>query len=300
MHLSIRELSKTYPNSVKALDQVTLEIGPGMFGLLGPNGAGKTTLMNTLATLQSADAGRVYFGDMDVLKEPHKLRPHLGYLPQEFGVYPRTSAQVMLGYFAQLKGLSEAHSRRSHVLHLLELVNLTDERARDVDTFSGGMRQRFGIAQALIGSPKLVIVDEPTAGLDPAERNRFHNILSEIGENTVVLLSTHIVEDVANLCSQMAILHGGRIVAQGKPEELKAALRGQVWETATDKSHAHALRTAWRSDGTPSVRHLSSRLTGGRMLVTVAAATSPGPEFRPKAPDLEDVYFSFVPQEAEE
>src|SRR6476660_9976759 len=217
MDLAIRGVSKTYPNGVRALHDVTLDIPRGMYGLLGPNGAGKSTLMRTIATLQEPDQGKIYLGDIDVLRQKQELRKTLGYLPQEFGVYPRTSAQDMLSHLALLKGIVDAKQRKSAVEALLQRTNLWEHRKKALTGFSGGMRQRFGIAQALLGNPRLLIVDEPTAGLDPEERNRFHNLLGEIGENIVVILSTHIVEDVSDLCPRMAVLAGGRVLVEGKP-----------------------------------------------------------------------------------
>src|SRR5580658_6836665 len=233
--LEIRNLSKTYPNGVAALKDISLSIPTGLFGLLGPNGAGKSTLMRTIATLQDADAGSIRLGDLDVLADKPAARRVLGYLPQEFGVYPRVSAEAMLEHFAVLKGVTVRSERNSLVEALLHKVNLWDVRKRRLGTFSGGMRQRFGIAQALIGNPRLMIVDEPTAGLDPEERNRFLNLLAEVGENVVVILSTHIVEDVTDLCQRMAIISKGRIVASGAPSELTAALKGHVWKKIVPK-----------------------------------------------------------------
>src|SRR5438132_151618 len=234
--LSIHKLSKTYANGVQALRDVSLEIPTGMFGLLGPNGAGKSSLMRTIATLQDADAGTIVLDDIDVLREKERVRRVLGYLPQDFGVYPKVSAEDLLEHFAVLKGLTNKKERREAVDALLHQVNLWDARKRKLGTFSGGMRQRFGIAQALLGNPRLVIVDEPTAGLDPQERNRFLNLLAEIGENVVVILSTHIVEDVHDLCPRMAVLAGGRIVKEGAPAELTHELAGRIWKKAIDKS----------------------------------------------------------------
>ena len=229
MLLSIQNLSHTYPNGTRALDAVSLDIPAGMFGLLGPNGAGKSSLMRCLATLQLPSAGQIHFGGIDVLRQPAELRATLGYLPQDFGVYPRVSAIELLAHLAVLKGVAGRGERRDTVEALLRQVNLWDVRNKAVAGFSGGMRQRFGIAQALIGNPRLIIVDEPTAGLDPEERNRFNNLLSEIGEDVVVILSTHIVDDVTDLCPRMAILVAGRIVLTGTPVELMAALAGRVW-----------------------------------------------------------------------
>ncbi|WP_420434492.1 ABC transporter ATP-binding protein [Hyphobacterium sp.] len=284
--LEITSLSKTYGNGVRALDNVSLSIPKGMFGLLGPNGAGKSTLMRTIATLQNADTGSIDFDGIDVLKEPAKLRAQLGYLPQDFGVYPRMSARAMLDHLAILKGISDNKERKRVVDGLLEQTNLTKVAKKSVASYSGGMRQRFGIAQALIGDPQLIIVDEPTAGLDPEERNRFHNLLSEIGENVVVILSTHIVEDVADLCPQMAILNQGRIVAEGAPSDLIASLEGKVWKKRIAKADLPAHRAQYNV--------ISMRLTQGEVLIHVEADASPGEGFEPVAPDLEDVYFSTI------
>ncbi|MGD9402841.1 MAG: ABC transporter ATP-binding protein, partial [bacterium] len=238
--LSIKNLSKTYENGIKALVDVNLEIPMGMFGLLGPNGAGKSTLMRTLATLQEPDSGTVMLGDLDVLRDKDGVRRILGYLPQEFGVYPRFSAEAMLNHFAVLKGISDGGERRTTVERILDVTNLNSVRKQKLGTFSGGMRQRFGVAQALIGDPELIIVDEPTAGLDPQERQRFLNLLSEIGENVVVILSTHIVEDVRELCSQMAIIDRGRVLMSGDPRKFAAELEGKVWRKSIEKDQVDA------------------------------------------------------------
>lgn len=282
--LSISGLTHVYSNGVRALDGVDLDIPAGMFGLLGPNGAGKSTLMRTIATLQSPDSGRIVFGDINVLQEPERLRRTLGYLPQDFGVYPRVTARDMLDHMAILKGFSKASERSEIVEGLLNQVNLWSVRNKAIAGFSGGMRQRFGIAQALIGSPKLIIVDEPTAGLDPEERNRFLNLLAEIGEGVVVILSTHIVEDVADLCPRMAILAGGRIVAQGAPHDLTQALRGRVWRKEIPRSALEEYRQRFNV--------ISTRLAGGATLINVLSDTAPEPDFRPVEGNLEDVYFS--------
>ncbi len=284
--LEIRNLSKTYGNGVRALDDVSLSIPKGMYGLLGPNGAGKSTLMRTIATLQNADRGSIDFNGIDVLKDPAKLRSQLGYLPQDFGVYPRMSARALLDHLAILKGISDNRERKRVVEGLLEQTNLTKVAKKSVASYSGGMRQRFGIAQALIGDPQLIIVDEPTAGLDPEERNRFHNLLSEIGENVVVILSTHIVEDVADLCPQMAILDQGRIVAEGAPSDLVSQLDGKVWKKRIAKTELPEHRT----------RHnvISTRLTQGEVLIHVRAESNPGEGFEAVAPDLQDVYFATI------
>jgi ABC-type multidrug transport system ATPase subunit len=282
--LIIENLTHVYGNGVKALDEVNLTVPKGMYGLLGPNGAGKSTLMRTIATLQSPTAGHVRFGDIDVLKDPEALRRTLGYLPQDFGVYPRVSAYDMLDHMAVLKGLSNGAERRETVEALLNQTNLWDVRRKALAGFSGGMRQRFGIAQALIGDPSLIIVDEPTAGLDPEERNRFLNLLAEIGENVVVILSTHIVEDVSDLCPAMAIICDGRIVKQGAPTELVAALKGRVWVKTIDKAELDSVRARYQV--------ISTRLFAGRTVVHVLSDSDPGDGFAPIAGGLEDVYFS--------
>ena len=285
-HLHISNLHKTYPNDTKALQGIELELNNGMFGLLGPNGAGKSTLMRIIATLQSADQGSVRFNGVDIAEEPLSIRESLGYLPQEFGVYPRASARRLLDYIAVLKGLTNRQERREQVDYLLQQTNLYEHRKRAVHTFSGGMRQRFGIAQALLGEPRIIIVDEPTAGLDPEERYRFLNLLSEIGEHIIVILSTHIVEDVKELCPQMAILAAGRIVQQGSPTALCAALNGKLWQTQISKSELAAFRLRFPI--------LSQRLQAGKIQLRVLADASPGQEFEPVAPDLESLYFSAV------
>lgn len=282
--LQIAELTHIYSNGVRALDRVTLDIPAGMFGLLGPNGAGKSTLMRSIATLQSPGSGSIRFGDIDVLKEPEKLRRTLGYLPQDFGVYPRVSARDMLDHMAILKGFSKASERGEVVDGLLNQVNLWPVRNKAIAGFSGGMRQRFGIAQALIGNPQLIIVDEPTAGLDPEERNRFLNLLAEIGEGVVVILSTHIVEDVADLCPRMAILASGRIVAQGAPRDLTQALRGRIWRKQIARASLEEYRQRFNV--------ISTRLAGGATLINVLSDTPPEQDFTPVEGNLEDVYFS--------
>jgi len=282
--LIIENLTHIYPNGAKALDEVSLIVPKGMYGLLGPNGAGKSTLMRTIATLQAPTEGHVRFGDIDVLKDPEELRKTLGYLPQDFGVYPRVSAYDMLDHMAVLKGVSNGKERREMVEYLLNQTNLWAVRKRALAGFSGGMRQRFGIAQALIGDPSLIIVDEPTAGLDPEERNRFLNLLAEIGENVVVILSTHIVEDVADLCPAMAIICDGRIVKQGAPLDLVAGLKGRIWKKTIDKGELDAYR------GRYQVIH--TRLFTGRTVIHVEADSDPGDGFVPVEGGLEDVYFS--------
>ncbi|MGF1456470.1 MAG: ABC transporter ATP-binding protein [Alphaproteobacteria bacterium] len=286
--LSIKGLTKTYGNGVRALDAVSLDIPKGMFGLLGPNGAGKSSLMRTIATLQQPDEGTIAFDGIDVLENPTGIRRILGYLPQDFGVYPRISAESMLLHMATLKGIPSGE-RKDVVHELLRQTNLYDVRRKGLATYSGGMRQRFGIAQALLGDPRLIIVDEPTAGLDPEERNRFHNLLSEIGENVVVILSTHIVEDVAQLCPRMAILAGGQIVVEGEPMALVEGLRGRIWRTVVDKDDLEAARARHRV--------IATRLQGGRMVIHVAADSAPA-GFDPVDPTLEDLYFNTLAERA--
>jgi ABC-type multidrug transport system ATPase subunit len=286
--LSIRHLSKTYSNGVRALNDVSLEIPAGMFGLLGPNGAGKSSLMRTLATLQEADSGEVSLDGIDVLRDKDAVRRVLGYLPQDFGVYPKVSAQDLLDHFAALKGYLDRRQRREVVEGLLHQVNLWPVRKQKLGGFSGGMRQRFGIAQALLGAPKLVIVDEPTAGLDPEERNRFLNLLAEIGESVAVILSTHIVEDVTDLCPNMAIINKGQVLLTGKPLQAIAAIEGQVWRKTVSREALPELQQ--------TLTVLSTRLVGGRPVVHVLAPHSPAEGFEAVAADLEDVYFGQLSQ----
>ena len=288
--LTIRDLSKTYANGVQALKGVSLDIPKGMFGLLGPNGAGKSTLMRTIATLQDADQGSIRLNDLDVLADKPAARRVLGYLPQEFGVYPKVSAEAMLDHFAVLKGVVVKADRKALVEALLRQVNLWDVRKRKLGTFSGGMRQRFGIAQALIGNPQLIIVDEPTAGLDPEERNRFLNLLAEIGENVVVILSTHIVEDVTDLCPRMAIIAQGQVLLSGQPADTIRALDGRVWR----RTIANGAIEDYRSRMTL----LSTRLAGGKTIIHVLADSPPEGGFEAVTPDLEDVYFGQLRQQA--
>ena len=283
MQLEIKGLSKQYPNGVQALRDVTLTIPPGMFGLLGPNGAGKSTLMRILATLQEADAGSVTFGGLDVLRQKEEVRRLLGYLPQEFGLYPKVTAIDLLDHLALLKGIRKSSERRNLVSHLLLRTNLWEARNRRLGTFSGGMKQRFGIAQALIGDPKLIIVDEPTAGLDPEERNRFHNLLSDIGEHIVVILSTHIVSDVSDLCRNMAILHRGNVVQAGDPQTLVSQLEGRIWRKVVAKADVAAEESRHRV--------ISTRRVAGQMLLHVYADSAPDQGFSQAHPDLEDLYF---------
>jgi ABC-2 type transport system ATP-binding protein len=280
--LTISGLSKTYSGGVRALDSVSLDIPKGMFGLLGPNGAGKSTLMRTIATLQDADSGSIRFDGIDVLGAKIELRKRLGYLPQEFGAYPRTSPEVMLGHFAALKGI-HGRERETVVRDLLVRTNLWDVRKRSIDKFSGGMKQRFGVAQALIGNPTLLIVDEPTAGLDPVERRRFQNLLSEVGEEVVVILSTHIVDDVSALCPRVAIMAAGRILRVGEPRTLTAELDGRLWTAAVDKREAERLRA--------TLKVISTRIVAGRMEVRVLSDSAPA-GMQAAVPTLEDVYFA--------
>lgn len=284
--LSITNLTHTYPNGVQALKNVTLDVPKGMFGLLGPNGAGKSSLMRTIATLQQPTSGSITFGDIDVLTEPDSIRRTLGYLPQDFGVYPRGSAYDLLDHLAILKGITNGKERKDVVEGLLVQTNLFEARKKKLATFSGGMRQRFGIAQALIGNPQLIIVDEPTAGLDPEERNRFHNLLAEIGEDVVVILSTHIVDDVADLCPNMAILANGQIISKGTPNELTRTLEGTIWKKVIERDQLDAFKE--------NHNVISSHLTMGRTEVYVHAAADPGDGFEASAPTLEDVYFAAI------
>jgi ABC-type multidrug transport system ATPase subunit len=288
MQLRIEGLSKRYANGVEALKDVSLTIPAGMFGLLGSNGAGKSTLMRTLATLQEADGGRVTFEGIDVLRQKDEVRMLLGYLPQEFGLYPKVSALDLLDHLALLRGLDDRRARAERVAALLRKTNLWDARLRKLGTFSGGMKQRFGIAQALLGNPRLLIVDEPTAGLDPEERVRFHNLLSEIGENVVVILSTHIVSDVADLCGRMAIIHHGKVVESGEPLKLIAALEGRVYRRFVERDELSAISATHRV--------LSTRRLAGKTLVRVESAAHPGAGFQLVEPDLEDVYFLALKQ----
>jgi len=284
--LTIAGLSKTYPNGVHALSDVSLTIPTGMFGLLGPNGAGKSTLMRTLATLQEADTGTVRLGNIDVLRDKAAVRRTLGYLPQDFGLYPKVSAEELLDHLARLKGLDDKRERRDAVDRLLRQTNLHDVKSKALGGYSGGMRQRFGIAQALLGNPRLIIVDEPTAGLDPEERVRFHNLLAEIGENVIVVLSTHIVSDVSDLCAQMAIIHKGRVLLTGRPPELTRMLEGRVWQKAVARADLGAARAEFPV--------ISTRLLAGRTLVNVVSDAAPGEGFEAVEPTLEDVYFAAI------
>ena len=286
--LELSDVSHVYSNGTRALDDVSLSIPRGMYGLLGPNGAGKSTLMRTISTLQTPTAGSIRFGEIDVIAQPDRLRRTLGYLPQDFGVYPRISAYDMLDHMAALKGVVSKADRRATVESLLSQVNLWNVRRKALAGFSGGMRQRFGIAQALIGNPELIIVDEPTAGLDPEERNRFLNLLAQIGENVVVILSTHIVEDVADLCPRMAVLAGGRVQLEGAPSELIRSTRQRIWAKLIERSELEAFRADYDV--------ISTRLAGGRTIVHVLSDVDPGHGFRAAEGDLEDVYFATLAQ----
>ena len=286
MKLTIENISKTYPNGVEALKNVTLEISNGIFGLLGPNGAGKSTLMRTIAALQEADDGLIMLGDIDVAKDKQALREMLGYLPQEFGVYPKVSAIDLLDHMAIMKGIADAQIRKEQVESLLYQVNLWESKEQKLGTFSGGMKQRFGIAQALLGDPKLIIVDEPTAGLDPMQRNRFHNLLSEIGENVIVILSTHIVDDVSDLCNDMAIILNGELKLSGKPLELIKKIEGKVWQGLIEKDVAETLED--------DERLISKRLYMGKVKVRLLSDGEPMKGFKLNEPEIEDLYFATI------
>lgn len=286
MNLEIKNLSKTYPNGVQALKDVSLSISNGMFGLLGPNGAGKSTLMRTISTLQEPDSGSIMFGDINVLEQKQELRKVLGYLPQEFGVYPKVTAEEMLHYLARLKGIEKAGERKEIVTSLLQQVNLYKQRKRYLGGYSGGMKQRFGIAQALLGNPKLVIVDEPTAGLDPAERLRFNNLLSEIGENIIVILSTHIVDDVNELCNDMAIIAGGQVVQRGNPMQLVSEMDNKIWSKRIKKEELEGYQSAYNV--------ILSRLSAGDMVIHIYSEDNPGQGFEPEKAMLEDIYFANI------
>jgi len=285
-HLKISKLSKTYPNGTKALVDINLELGKGMFGLLGPNGAGKSSLMRTLATLQEADTGSATLGDIDVLNNPKEVRKILGYLPQEFGVYPRITAFQLLDHLATLKGITNKKQRKELVEYLLEKVNLTKEKNKKVKGFSGGMKQRVGIAQALIGNPQLIIVDEPTAGLDPGERNRFHNLLAEVGEEVIVILSTHIVDDVRELCTQMAIMNLGKIVYNGTPADALTALDGKIWRKTIERKEKETYKANYNV--------ISDKMVAGKPQLHVLSDTKPGDSFISVPPNLEDVFFTRI------
>ncbi|MBE7176306.1 MAG: ABC transporter ATP-binding protein [Mucilaginibacter polytrichastri] len=286
MNLIIDSLSKTYPNGVQALRGISLTIGQGMFGLLGPNGAGKSSLMRTIATLQEADSGRIMLGSLDVLNCKEDVRRMLGYLPQDFGVYPKITAEQMLDHIARLKGIGNKAERRDVVASLLEKVNLQQHKKKNLGTYSGGMKQRFGIAQALLGEPRLIIVDEPTAGLDPAERNRFYNLLSQIGENTIVILSTHIVEDVKTLCSDFAIICEGELLYTGQPDDAIALVDRKIYTKVIDKSEVLLYKEKYKL--------ISTQLKGGQLNIRIVHESDPGDGFAASTAALEDVYFHTI------
>lgn len=290
MKLVIQNLTKTYKNGVKAIDDLSIEIGKGMFGLLGPNGAGKSSLMRTIATLQSPDSGTITFGDINVLEDKMSLRKVLGYLPQSFGVYPKMSAEDLLDYFATLKGISNKEERKAIVKEVLEITNLYDVRRKYVAGYSGGMKQRFGIAQLLLNNPKLIIVDEPTAGLDPAERHRFLNVLREVGTNSTVIFSTHIVEDVKELCNEMAILNGGRILKHTTPQEATKEIEGTIWTKIINRDDLDSVEETYNL--------LSSNYNQDNTLnVRVHSVEKPAEDFEPTVPQLDDVYFIALKQD---
>ncbi len=286
MNLTINNISKTYSNGVKALQNISLEIPTGMFGLLGPNGAGKSTLMRTIATLQEADKGTITLGNLDIFTQKNEVRQVLGYLPQQFGLYPKVTAEVLLNHFAVLKGITNKGERKDVVSALLHKTNLYTVRKQNLGGFSGGMKQRFGIAQALLSNPKLLIVDEPTAGLDPVERNRFYNILSELGENTVVILSTHIVEDVKELCTNMAVINQGQVLLKGNPLKIIENLEGKVYQKTIVKSELEVYKQNYQV--------ISEKLFLGKPIISILSDTNPGDGFSPVKTDLEDVYFSQI------
>ncbi len=282
--LKIKNLTKTYASGVKALGGISLQIENGMFGLLGPNGAGKSTLMKTIVGLQQPDSGSILFNDTDIIENPTFIKKQMGYLPQDFGVYQNISAYDLLNHLAILKGLTDKDTRKEQILALLEKTNLLEQRNKAVSTFSGGMRQRFGVAQALLGSPNIIIVDEPTAGLDPVERNRFNNLLSEIGENIIVILSTHLVEDVRNLCTQMAIINKGQLLVTGNPESFIAEINGNVWKKHIDKSKLSNYQNEYKI--------ISTQLQGGNLSIKILSNKNPLNGFMQTEADLEDVYFT--------
>jgi ABC-2 type transport system ATP-binding protein len=282
--LLIEQLSKTYPNGVKAINNVSLELSNGMFGLLGPNGAGKSSLMRTIAGLQLPDAGSIRLNEVNVVENIVHLKKQLGYLPQDFGVFPKISAYNLLVHLAVLKGIGNSKERKEQINSILQRTNLYQHRHKAVSSFSGGMRQRFGIAQALLGNPQVIIVDEPTAGLDPEERSRFNNLLSEIGEQVIVLLSTHLVDDVRNLCTQMAIMNNGRVIAQGRPDDFVAGLAGKIWSKRIGKNELEVHKEQYRI--------ISSHFIAGRLQINIYTPDNPGNGFVAKTPDLEDVYFT--------
>ena len=288
MGLKLKNLSKTYPNGVRALDNISIEISSGMFGLLGPNGAGKSSMMRTIATLQDPDKGSIFFDELDILENSQEFRKHLGYLPQEFGVYPRISAEQLLDHIATLKGITSKKERKDLVNYLLQKVNLFDKRNKNVKGFSGGMKQRIGIAQALIGNPKVLIVDEPTAGLDPGERNRFYDLISDVGDDVIVILSTHIVDDVRELCTQMAIMNNGQIVFNGSPDEGINSLKGKVYEKQITRSELDSYKKEYNV--------ISNKLIGGKPVIHILGEKNPDKTFKKIEPSLEDVFFTNIQQ----
>ncbi len=285
--LIIKNLNKIYPNGVKAINNISLEISNGLFGLLGPNGAGKSSLMRTIVGLQTADSGQIFFNNVNVFDDPFFLKKQLGFLPQDFGVYPKIAAYDLLNHLAILKGVTNRHDRKEQILSLLQKVNLFDYRKKEVHTFSGGMKQRFGVAQALLGNPKIIIVDEPTAGLDPEERNRFNSLLSELGEDIIIILSTHLVEDVRNLCSQMAIINNGAVLQQGNPNDLIAGLQGRIGRKQILKQELDGYKSEHRV--------ISSQFITGNLNIHIMSDVMPA-GFQSIAPSLEDVYFSILNQ----
>ena len=284
--LKLKNLSKTYPNGVKALDNISIEISSGMFGLLGPNGAGKSSMMRTIATLQDPDKGSIFFDELNIIENSQEFRKNLGYLPQEFGVYPRISAEQLLDHIATLKGVTNKLERKDLVSYLLQKVNLFDRKNKNVKGFSGGMKQRIGIAQALIGNPKILIVDEPTAGLDPGERNRFYDLISDVGEEVIVILSTHIVDDVRELCTQMAIMNNGQIVFNGSPDEGINSLKGKVYEKQIARSELDNYKKEYNV--------ISNKLIGGKPVIHVLGEKNPDKSFKKIEPSLEDVFFTNI------
>ena len=284
--LKLKNLSKTYPNGVRALDNISIKISSGMFGLLGPNGAGKSSMMRTIATLQDLDKGSIFFDKLNILENSQEFRKHLGYLPQEFGVYPRISAEQLLDHIATLKGITNKTERKDLVSYLLQKVNLYDKRNKNVKGFSGGMKQRIGIAQALIGNPKVLIVDEPTAGLDPGERNRFYDLISDVGEDVIVILSTHIVDDVRELCTQMAIMNNGQIVFNGSPDEGINSLKGKVYEKQIARSELDSYKKEYNV--------ISNKLIGGKPVIHILGEKNPDKTFKKIEPSLEDVFFTNI------
>ena len=284
--LKLKNLSKTYPNGVKALDNISIEISSGMFGLLGPNGAGKSSMMRTIATLQDPDKGSIFFDELNILENSQEFRKNLGYLPQEFGVYPRISAEQLLDHIATLKGITNKLERKDLVSYLLQKVNLFDRKNKNVKGFSGGMKQRIGIAQALIGNPKILIVDEPTAGLDPGERNRFYDLISDVGEEVIVILSTHIVDDVRELCTQMAIMNNGQIVFNGSPDEGINSLKGKVYEKQIARSELDSYKKEYNV--------ISNKLIGKKPVIHVLSEKNPDKSYKKIEPSLEDVFFTNI------